>query len=615
MSNRPTRIVHGVTFPADWTDPRCVLWLYLFGPKLSQDPFWRPDVEGVPESYTIDGNPSARPYTGMGRFQHVQELTAMFMPKAFEWHDWSKLVVRTACENSKMAASGSGTSGKSTDLGLESFWFWAAAPTETAVILVSTTLESAKKRIWKEVSRFYNAFSTAVGGYRDATIGSSPRPYISPLRADPGSRFKKRDEAHGIYVSALQKKADVEQEMEFIKGFHPRRIRVVVDEMDSLRQHGKALHKVFNENLASGTTEASFVVLGNDPSLFNELGEIMQREWGQPIIEADKEWTSVHGFACLRLDAWDSPNIRDKGKWTGLIRQQDIDRITANGTKMNTPGVYVQLKGLHPPEGTEDTLLSEPMLVRFRCRDEVEWAHDYVACGAIDPSHGGDNCTIRRFDYGLDVSGKMRIHFWPPKHLTIVANQRDNPEEYQVADQAKAFCFHHGIKPQNFIGDNTGTAGGCMAVLRRQWSPLVEECSFAGAPSDMLVSDEDPVPGKDRYDRRVTELCFAFREFVQADMVRGLDNVTAAQACSRLYELVKKKTKIERKEEMKARGLSSPDELDCTVAGIDLLRRKGIMPVVMTPTKEAASADWEREIEENDFDAGPVYEDEYAVED
>jgi hypothetical protein len=560
---------------------------------------------------TLDGNPSPIPYTGDGRFQHCKELSMMFFGNGFEWHDWSDDVVRLVSENPLAAITGCGTSGKSTGVADEIFWWWLCDYLNSAVIIVSTTLDSSKKRIWKEVSRLYGLFSRAGGGFREATIGSSPRPYISPYKPDEPT---KRDEAHGLYVTALQKKSDVDKEMEYIKGFHPRRIAVVVDEMDSLREHGKAVWEVFVSNLSSGATEAKFVALGNDPSLFNQLGELMQPAKGQPVTMANKRWDSIHGLACLRLDAWDSPNIRDDNKWTGLIRQSDIDRIIKLKGE-NSPAVWIMLHGLHPPEGAESTVLSEAMFVRFHCRDGVIWFRNYISCALLDPAYGGDNCCIRRMDYGLDVNMQMKVLFHDPVHLTINAGLRDSPEEYQVAEQSMEFAKRYGILPENFIGDSTGTTGGALAVLRREWSPNVNECSFAGLPSDYPVSEDNPVPAKQEYDRKVTEIYFRFREYVEADMVRGLDNVTAAQFCSRLFTIRNRKTVLEKKEDMKGRGLASPDESDCTALGPELLVRKGVYASIRTEVKQAHQDGLEREVEEQDFDSrSDCYQEDFEVE-
>ena len=585
-----TRYIDGVPLPATWNDLQCLLFLYRESPNFQK--VESPDING--EHFI---------YTGAGRFSYAQLIAKALFKKDFEWHDFSELLVRASCENEWLCCTGCGTSSKSTSIGLDAFLFWLSDPWNTAVIIVSTSLDSAGKRIWKEVIRFYLAFSRAVGGYKEATMGTSPRPYISPYRKDEPT---KRDTAHGMYVTALQKKADVEEEIEYIKGFHPRRIMVVADELDSLREHGKALWEVFIDNLSSGTMEARFRGLGNDPSLFNQLGELMQVEKGKPITLADKEWTSIHGVKCIRLDAWDSPNIRDNNKWTGLIRQEDIDRIVTRQGE-NSPSVWIQLHGLHPPEGTENTVLSEPMLSKFNCRDGVTWQRSFTSCAALDPAFGGDECILRQFDYGADVNGKTKVLFHEPIALKIKADP-NLPEEYQIAEQVMAWCksAEHLIQPENFVGDSTGTTGGAMAVLKREWSNRVNEVEFGGKPSDLIVSEENPVPANELYDRKVTELWFSFREFVQADMIRGLDSETAAQFCSRHFEIVNRKTRIETKGDMKSRGLSSPDKADATACAIQLLRNKGIHASIHTIIKTQQSKETERWMEEMDIDASPL---------
>jgi hypothetical protein len=54
---------------------------------------------------------------------------------------------------------------------------------------------------------------------------------------------------------------------------------------------------------------------------------MMQPEIGKPVGLHNTEWTSAKNVKCLRLDAWESPNIKDKDKWTGLVRQRDIDDL------------------------------------------------------------------------------------------------------------------------------------------------------------------------------------------------------------------------------------------------------------------------------------------------
>lgn len=494
-------------------------------------------------------------------------------------------------------------SGKSTAIGLHALEFWQCAPLDTAVIIASKTIESAKKRIWREVSRLYSIFSQVVGGYRDAQIGSSPRPFICPVI--PSSR--KKDEAHGLFVTALHGK-ELEKEIGYIKGFHPRRILVVADELDSLEEGGQALVDTFIDNLQTGTEEAQFIALGNDPSLFNALGAMMQPEMGKPVTLAHKEWTSATGATCLRLDAWDSPNLKDNNKWTGLVRQQDIDNITRNGVEMNSPSVWIQLHGLHPPEGADNTVLSEAAIIRFHCKEKVLWQGSFISSAALDPGFGGDPCVLRTFKRGNDATGNFRAFCDEIIIIPIDAGDKYKPAEYQISEKVIAVCKARSIPPDEFVIGGTGTGRGTPSVIQREWSPRIHICLEGGAPSNLPVSDEDPRPAKVLYDRRVTELWFSIRQFVEADILRGLDDKTALQLCSRKISKVGSggnwKDSIEKKEEMAA----SPNEADTLGFYIDLLRTKGITAVVETQVKSHASEDFEREVREQDFDSGQTYQ-------
>src|SRR5438552_3867447 len=133
-------------------------------------------------------------YTGTGRFEHAHIIGKILYPKTFEWHDWSKKIIGKACESDWLAICGCGASSKSTSIALYALEWWMSAPLESAVIIASKTIESAKKRIWREVAKFYSGFSNLVGGYKDAVMGSSPRPYICPISGTD----RKKDEAHGL---------------------------------------------------------------------------------------------------------------------------------------------------------------------------------------------------------------------------------------------------------------------------------------------------------------------------------------------------------------------------------------------------------------------------------
>lgn len=574
------KLVSGVSFPENYTEFQCQLYLFYFGNKLAADPYWRPEKSQ---------NPSATPYTGEGRFEHFYILGKMLFPKSFEWHDWSIKASRVFCENKNSAITACGGASKSTTAALYALLWYLAAPNDSAVLIASTTIDAAKKRIWKNIRQYYTELVKMFGKVGETVLIGNPRPCI---------RSSKTDTAHGIYVVAVAK-GEIEKGVEALKGFHPKRLMMIGDEADSI---GQAVVDV-GVNQEIGTIEYQTIWLGNDPSLFNPLGKMMEPEPGKPITLGHTEWTSTTGVKCLRFDAFDSPNIRDNDKWSGLVRQKDIEaaRIRFNGE--NSPQFWIMMRGIHPPEGADNTVLSEALLVRYGCRDGVIWNTGFTLSAMLDPAFGGDRCVLRTFARGLDTNGSMKILVHEPTIIPINAGDKNNPAEFQIAQHTKAFCESRGIPPEEFITDSTGTGRGVASVIQREWSPLINTCEFGGACSQMPVSQDNAKPASEEYDRKVTELYFSFREFVQAGMVHGLDAATALEFCQRRFEIKGKKVSIETKTEMKLRGLPSPDFSDALAAGFHMIREKGINSFAETAVTKKQEVDMDSWLRKNDLDA------------
>lgn len=562
---KQNQLVCGVTFSGAWNLFDCHRFMFLFGPKLEADPFWRP-------AGTIEPNPAPQPYTGGGRFEHAVALGKMLFPKSFEWNDWSMAAMRSFCDGPHSAVTGCAGSSKSTTAALFAFLWMLASPDESAVLIVSTSIEAAKKRIWKPLQGYYNELTRMVGRVGNTVLIGNPRPCI---RSSP------KDSAHGIYVVAVAK-GEVDRGIESLKGFHPKRLLMIGDETDSVSQ--AVVDVEINQQV--GTLEYKQVWLGNDPSMFNPLGRLMEPEKGKPVTLGHSEWISTKGLHCLRFDAMDSPNLQGHGdKWAGIVRQKDIDAAVKNYGGENTPQFWIMMRGLHPPEGADNTVLSEALFLRHRCADGVVWEKGFELVAMLDPAFGGDKCVFRTAGHGRDVHGQTRVLLMERIALTVRADEKGSPAEYQIAAQVKALCEARGIPPQNFILDVTGTGRGVASVLKVQWSPDLNECEFGGACSDMPVSDENPKPAREEYDRKVTELWYSIRQFVQSDMLRGMDEETAVELCQRRFVVKNKKIVLERKDEMKLRGLHSPDYADALACGIHLLREKGVNATVQTAVK------------------------------
>lgn len=571
------KMIAGVAFDPRFSDVSCLMWLFLFGRTLSADPFWRPGPECGGAAQALHPDDRGQPYTGSGRYEHAKMFGQLVWPKMVEFNPWFERDVQSFCEYDKSALSGGGSTGKSAASAFYDLLFYACCPYDTGVYIVSTTVEAAKKRIWKMMFALYPMIRKI---FKASVMQMSPTPSVMTVLPDD-----RKDPAHGIFVIPLSKGEEVA--IKTLKGFHPRRVLLNIDECDSVSLEVPNVE----DNMRSGTNEFQAIFTGNDPSLFNALGQIMQPGEGQPVTLGHTEWDSISGVHCIRKDGFESPNVIGKNKWSGLMNQSDIDAIVKRNGGENTPGVYVMIRGLHPPEGVEDTVMSEGLIRKFHCSDWPTWAGAFVTSVLLDPAFGGDRCVIRRMDRGRCTDGKTRLCFHPPVVIPIDVTDKENPPEYQIAHASKTFCEALGVPPDEFIMDDTGTGRGTAAVLQREWSPRILLCSFGGAPSTMLVSDEDKRPANELYDRKVTELAYSFRQFVEADLIRGLDAKTAQELCSRHFFIKGtgqgKRIAVEKKEEMKARGLASPDFGDNANLGVELARRKGVNSGIQTKAKES----------------------------
>lgn len=587
-SKNNSRIVSGCEFPINSSDFAVQLNLFHYAPRLQLNPLWRP--KGAVDF----DNP--RPYEGSGRFEHFEAISKMLWPTEFEWHKYSEEHTRAFCENRESAIVGGGGTSKSTSAAAYAVPFFMCSPMHTAILVASTTIEASERRVWKEILRLYYAAKRRLGGSIFNTVPiQKPKPRIQMLTPEG-----QPDPAHGMFVIAVAK-GEVHKGVNELKGYHEPRMLLIGDETDSIQQ---AVVDV-KDNLLIGCVEFQAIWLGNDPSLLNPLGQLMQEKKGQPLTLAHKEWTSMHGIKCIRSDGYDSPNIPTK-KFKGIISQDDIDQITKHGLAKDSAMAYIMIRGLHPPSGTDETVLSESALYQFNCFEPAHWQRSFITSAALDTGYGGDDCTLRFFKRGIETDGKLRIAVDEILSIPIPAGETERAmAEYVIAGKTIELCKSRAITPDEFVIGSTGIGRGAAAVIMREWSPRIVRCEENGAPSTNIISDEDPRPANELYDRRVSELAFDIREFVEADMIRNIDTETGRQLCNRKFEIKNKKRAIEQKVDFKAHYGSSPNEADAFAFYIALLRTKGIHPEISGIAKKDMSKSFDDRARKFDFDSSP----------
>lgn len=477
------------------------------------------------------------------------------------WNGWSEWMQETFCNYKWVTVTGPGASWKTTSAAIYGLARWYSSPHDTVVIVVSTTLDGLRRRIWKEVTKFYRINSGGIGNL---------------VQSRNCIQFIKGSDDAGIFGLAVDK-GDVGKAVGKIIGFHARNMIVIVDEMQTVND---AIVEAC-VNLESGAENFEFKGLGNADSHFDPHGKMSEPVDGWNSIGPDSaEWQTKRGI-CIHLDGLDSPNVQaGQDKYPGLLKQRDIDSTIENYGE-NSPQFWQMRRGFWAPEGIARTILSEQMIQKFRAMDKPIWIEPPKLAAALDPSfEGGDRCVLRFPKFGQIEVESERITVVDPGEYVIIkldVTSRE-PIHYQIARACKDSCESRGILPNMFAYDSTGEGGGLGSIIAREWSPEILGVEFGGRASERPISEINPRPCREEYYNRVTELWFGVRVAVMNNQIRGLDAETATEFCKRQYSMRGMLMMAETKKDMKARTGRSPDLADAVAIAIELFRvRLGLM--------------------------------------
>jgi len=472
------------------------------------------------------------------------------------WNDWSEWMQRTFCEHKWVTVTGPGASWKTTSAALYGLARWYSSPHDTVVIVVSTTLDGLRRRIWKEVTKFYRINSGGIGNL---------------VQSRNCIQFLKGSDDAGIFGLAVDK-GDIGKAVGKIIGFHARNMIVIVDEMQTVNE---AIVEAC-VNLESGAENFEFKGLGNADSHFDPHGRMSEpKEGWNSITPESAEWETKHGV-CIHLDGFDSPNLKaGYDKYPGLLKQRDIDS-TVEHYGENSPQFWQMRRGFWAPEGITRTILSETMIAKFRAMEKPIWISGFKQGAVLDPAfEGGDRCVLRFPRCGeIEVDDKAVLALDFGDYFIIKLDvTASEPIHYQIARAVKDECEKRTIPPSMFAYDSTGEGGGLGSIIAREWSPQIIGVEFGGRASDRPVSEINLRPCREEYYNRVTELWFGVRVLVQNGQARGLDAATATEFCKRQYSMRGMLMMVETKKDMKARVGSSPDLADTGAIAVELFRK------------------------------------------
>lgn len=526
------------------------------------------------------------PPTGFSKFEHFKRAASLIWPSV-EWNPWLERQIESLCRTGQrddamqtrvVSWTGCGAAGKTFAAGFYASLWWRSDPKNSIVVLTSTTKEMIGRRVWPVVQWFNSNAQDPLTG-EDLAYGHmvDSRKMLQAVKGD---------EKHAIFAMAVAQ-GETQKAVENLKGMHAKRILLIIDEATGTPP---AVVETI-ANMRKGCQDFTVLIIANAVSHLDVHGRSCQPVAGWDSITVDDfewptkgvpDWELLPGI-CLHFDGSKSPNVLNKKtRYPYLYSWEDYRSAQLHG-QTNSVKFWSQTRGFWCPEGTTDTVLNENLIRHHNGDGSTVYLSERIPIAFMDSAFGGDDCVAVFGSMGDTAKGQVLVI---EENMIIMPSvEAKEPIDYQISRRFKQECEKRGILPVNSGVDATGTGRGVYAILCEEWSPKVQRVEFGGAPSDLPSSSDDYRPSKEIYDRRVTELWFSVKEFLVANQLKGLYDEAIVDFCTRTYEHIGRKIKLQPKDDFKDVYKRSPDHGDAVAGLVDVAKRSGLRPLTRARSK------------------------------
>lgn len=502
-------------------------------------------------------------------FYRKEAILRLWRPEDLLWHKWIDRMLKSWCEYNWIVWTGPASSGKSMAASAMAIEYWLEDPAATSVIMASTTKSALARRLWYYVQDLHSRIPPSCGFKGE------------PIYSEYMIRWRQGDKKNGIFGVAVEE-GPLEEALHNLIGFHNKRVALMVDEAPGVKE---ALFGAC-DNL-SKNPEFKCLLMGNAESREDPHGRFAEPVYGWHSVdpEKDEQWETQGAMAkgngvCVFFDGRKSPAITEpdgNAVFPFLINQDQIDSALDYYKTPDDPRFWSQSIGFWPPVTLKRTVLDERIVLNNAVKEPAVWYTSFQWCACLDPSYeGGDRKVFQPFKLGQlggDDHNRWQIEFAKPVELKI--SIKDEKEiHYQIVQQCVDLCEMLGIPPNRFALGSSGEGGGLLSIFRREWGAVggIEE---SGAVSDRPVSKSNPRLCSEEYDRVVTELWFAVREFSIHGCIRGMPDEALREFYTRRWEIQNHKVRLETKKELRKHFKRSPDYGDAVAFCVELARRLG----------------------------------------
>jgi phage terminase large subunit len=419
--------------------------------------------------------------------------------------EWQRDTLIAAATNPRIAMSACKGPGKTCVLAWIVWWFMALHP-NAQVMAVSITKENLKDNLWKELATW-----------------QAKSALLQKAFDHGGDKIRHREHPKTWWVSArsFPKQADATQQANTLAGFHGKNIMVVLDEVSD---YPMGVLSAAEAIFAVKGQRAKLVIAGNPTRNSGPL---------YTVVTSPKGWVIVR-ITGDPLDPKRSPRI-------------DIDWAQGEIDKYGRDNAWVMcnILGLFPPSASDQLIAINLVLDAMR-RDapKLSYRADARVWG-VDPARFGDDEAVLMRRQGVLM---RKAIVW--RNLDGVELAVRIAKEIHDAEKA-------GEPPDAIFIDVGGNGSSCFDhLVYLGFDELVHPVDFGSKADD-----------SSRYANKRTEIWFALADWLKRKpAMLPHDMVLQAELPAPTFDfrVVNKRTVfiLEKKEDMKARGVASPNRAD-----------------------------------------------------
>lgn len=516
--------------------------------------------------------------TGKSREFHMRQAFHLVWPK-FEWNEWCELQNWAYCNFRCVPVIGATRQSKTYFTAFFALLDYLSGPPITATTFTTTKFDALKTRLWGDMLRAIESSHPEVRrGIMDVfkVTNSSNELKLQINNKDVLGQDKFM--IQGVATDSADTTAGK------IRGQHADRRRIIGDEAQDIS--AAIFMAILN---ASSATDFLAILLTNPVEKESEFAR-----WCEPaagwtsIVDSDLFWpTKMLNGMCLHLDGLQSPNIKaGKTIFPFMLTQEYVDSIRAAKGEDSLEW-WMYIRGFFPPDGIVARIWPSSSIEK--AKQHVDFDFDPIPCGSLDPAFDSDDCVFTGAERGKLRDDRPCCRVKETIRIKTKVGPTEMPKDYQVARQVKQICIDRGIKPEEFIMDETGNARGVLAILRVEWSPKVQGIYYGGEATNRPLRNDDIKPANEQVKYFVSELWFRASYLAQTGCLTGLQNCdpkTIEDLSARRYTIKQfgnvKLMVAEAKDEMKKRLGRSPDFGDSFVQLSELMARQGALTGVGT---------------------------------